>query len=106
MDEQIKATFDYAQESTKQLITLATGIIALMITFLTDFVKSVPPEAKPFALGSWLLYLISVFFGILTLNGLTGILTKPNPSIYKPGVRILALLQEGFFFCTCLAGQA
>ncbi len=92
-NDQNKAAFDYAQESTKQLITLSTGIIALMVTFLSDVIKAVPAEAKPFAQLSWLFYLISVIAGLGTLLALTGSLTQTNPSINGWNVRLPAIVQ-------------
>jgi hypothetical protein len=38
----IEKAFDFAQGATKQLITLATGVIALTITFLTDAIETAP----------------------------------------------------------------
>lgn len=37
---QVEKAFDFAQEVTKQLITLATGVIALTITFLTEVIAT------------------------------------------------------------------
>jgi hypothetical protein len=40
MDADIGKAFDFAQEVTKQLITLAIGIIALTVTFLVDVLEN------------------------------------------------------------------
>lgn len=93
MDDQIKKAFDFAQESTKQMLNLATGIIALTITFSKDFLRSVPAEAKLYALLSWGLFLISIFFGLWTLNALTGCLSKQNPSIHGKSITIPSMFQ-------------
>ncbi len=108
MDDRIKAAFDFAQESTKQFIALSSGIIALMITFQKDFIGgSVPAEAKLYLLGSWLLLLLSVFFGLWTLLALTGSLEpkggNAQPSIYGKNIAIPAVLQIlSFFVGLCL----
>ena len=75
MDEKIKKAFDFAQDSVKQLIALATGIITLSITFGKDFIGgSVNAVARPIALVSWGAFLISVFCGLWALLALTGTL--------------------------------
>jgi hypothetical protein len=93
MDDQTEKAFDFAQESTKQILTLATGIIALTITFSKDFLSSVPDGAKRYALWSWGLFLISILFALWTLNALTGSLSKKEPSIYSRNITIPSILQ-------------
>lgn len=97
MDEKIKTAFEFARDTTNQLITLATGIIAIEITFAHDFVKSVAPEARRYALFSWLAFLLSVFFGVWTLLALTGTLEPKQPtvaiSIRGRNIRIPSALQ-------------
>lgn len=98
MDDQTEKAFDFAQESTKQILTLSTGIIALTITFSNDFLISVPDEAKRYAMWSWGLFLISILFGLWTLNALTGSLSKKNLSlsIYDRNISFPSMLQ---IFC-------
>jgi uncharacterized membrane protein len=99
VDEKMKKAFDFAQETTKQLLTLATGIIALTITFLKDVVHEAPPGAAKYIEIAWFLYLVSVLFGMATLMGLTGSLVPKTgapvrePSIYAWAVRIPSSLQ-------------
>jgi len=81
MDEKTKQSFEFARDTTKQLLTLATGIIALMITFAKDFVQSVDETARLFALLSWGLYLLSVIGGLWTLLALTGTLEAKDDSV-------------------------
>ena len=81
MDENVKKAFDFAQDTTKQLITLATGIIALSITFAKDFLGHVSDAARGWALASWGAMLVSIFFGLWTLLALTGSLQPNDPSI-------------------------
>ena len=107
MDERLKKAFDFAQESTKQFITLATGIITLTITFSKDFIISVPPGARCFALASWLCFLASVFFGLWTLLALTGTLepgtvASTPPSIRGKNIAIPSALQILTFFAGLL----
>src|SRR5690242_1048270 len=49
--------FDFAQDVTKQLITLSTGVIALTITFLKDVATKAPSGALDFLHIAWVLFL-------------------------------------------------
>jgi hypothetical protein len=103
MDEQRKKAFDFAQETSKQLITLATAIIGLTITFAKDFVGSVHGFPRLLAVLSWALLLASVAFGLLTLMALTGSLEpaaggSTAPSIRGSNVTAPAIAQVLLFF--------
>lgn len=93
MDERQKKAFDFVSDYTKQLITLATGIITFMVTFLSDEVKSSGMASKSLLVLSWLLFTLSICFGIMRLMALTGNLdpvktgTAPNLTITSPNVR-------------------
>jgi hypothetical protein len=39
MDPGVEKAFEFAQDVTKQIISLSTAIVALTITFLTDVVR-------------------------------------------------------------------
>jgi hypothetical protein len=97
LDKRVEKAFDFAQEATKQLITLATGVIALTITFLTDVIERAPEGAVSFLHTAWVLYLVSIVFGILTLLTLTGNLERPGegpaPSIYRGNVVSCSICQ-------------
>jgi len=97
MDKSIEKAFDFAQESTKQLIALATGVIALTITFLTDVIKTAPAGSAGFLQAAWVLYLVSIVFGMLTMLMLTGNLERPgagkSPSIYRGNIVVCSIAQ-------------
>jgi ketosteroid isomerase-like protein len=78
LTERVKKAFDFAAETTKQLITLSTGIIALTITFTKDLLKSVSPFSKWLLIASWCIYLLSIMAGLATLMALTASL-EPKP---------------------------
>ena len=90
IDDGIKKAFDFASDTTKQLITLSSGIIAITVTFQKDVFRDVPSEAKILLYISWCLYLLSIVFGIGTMMALTGTLEKNSPNdkenlnIWKP----------------------
>ena len=102
MDERDKLAFEFARDTTTQLLTLATGVVALTITFAKDFVGGVSPCLKVLAVGCWVSFLISVLFGLLTLMALTGTLEpaggKHPVSIRGPNVTRPAGLQIAAFF--------
>jgi hypothetical protein len=94
-DDQRKSAFDYASEVSKQLITLATGIIAISITFSTDVIANTKDD-REVLIGAWIAYLISIIFGIWTLMALTGELqpsASSEPSIRGRNVTGPAILQ-------------
>jgi hypothetical protein len=89
--------FDFASEVVKQQLTLAVGIFALTLTFLKDVV----PDSTDTTLIelAWVGYVGSVFFGLLTLMALAGVLGSGTVSgIYTTSVRLFAGLQAVVFF--------
>ena len=98
-----KQSFEFARDVVKQVIGLSSAIPALMITFSKDFVSNLPQEVKYIAFWSWGFFLGSVFFGILTLMALTGVLAErveanSTAGILKLNVRIFAGVQIALFF--------
>jgi hypothetical protein len=79
--EQMQKAFDFAADLAKQLITLASGIIAVVITF---FEKSTSPGTSPVAVSTLkiplLIYLSSIVLGVGALMALTGVLAENKPS--------------------------
>jgi hypothetical protein len=97
VDEQTKAAFASASDTSKQLITLATGVLALEITFAKDVILKLDATAKYLVGASWILLLLSVTAGVWTLLALTGTLgqgtaLKPK-AISGSNIRIPAILQ-------------
>jgi predicted outer membrane lipoprotein len=99
MQERTKIAFDFAYRTTAQLITLATGIITLSITFLKDFLSKINVKRRTrtqvIVIFSWVLLLMSVCFGILTDLTLTGNMgnIKAAPDVYASNTRMVAILQ-------------
>jgi hypothetical protein len=109
MDERKKKAFDFAADITKQLITLATGVIGAIVTF-GDHGLSL----KAGGIVGWALsgYGFSAAAGALTLMALTGQLGSPamteeTCSTYAPQVRGLSAVQVlSFLFATGLLAYA
>jgi hypothetical protein len=66
--DRISSAFGYASEKTKQLITLATSILAITITFSKDVLGGVVAWAVIPLLVAWLMYLISIVAGVQLLG--------------------------------------
>jgi hypothetical protein len=106
----IKA-FDFCADTTKQLITLSTAIVALTITFMKDvFSGTVPEDAKYWLIRSWGVYLASVFFGLWTMYALTGMLARRQerkPKLFNRSITLPSLLQIfTFLLATAFIGMA
>jgi hypothetical protein len=105
MDNRAEKAFEFAQETTKQLLTLATAVIALTIAFIKDFAAGASLAAKTVMAVSWLFFLLSVVSGLLTLMALTGTLAATRapdldrePTITGTNVTRPARLQALSFF--------
>jgi hypothetical protein len=102
-----KAAFASASDTCKTLLTLTTGILALTISFMGNVAKGATPDELWILRASWLLFLVSAIFGVLTLQGFTGSLApmkKPKegeasvanvtPSIYQENIAKPAIKQN------------
>ena len=63
MDPRLQKTFDYAIDVTKQLLTLASAVLALTLTVA----KAAPNGTRGLMLAGWAAFLLSVTFGIVSL---------------------------------------
>jgi hypothetical protein len=116
LSERAKEAFTFASDVTKQLITLSTGVVALTITFSKDILGGVSDErikALFFAwevkethllAGAWLVYLLSIIFGIVTLMTLTGNLERSrSDSVYAGNIRLFSGVQIVLFLAATFA---
>jgi hypothetical protein len=98
LDPRVSRSFDVAQEVVKQLIALATAVVTVTITFLSDVLGSAPGGAKILLGAGWLVYLLSVLLGIATLMSMSGTLSRDTQaSIYGGNIRLTAGIQIGLF---------
>jgi len=92
-----KLFFDSAGDLAKQLITVATGILGLSITFLKDVVKDAAKNGLWLLRWCWIVYLASVVCGFWTLMAITGsiatLLKDPGSVPPTDNIRLPAGLQ-------------
>ncbi len=90
----IEKAFNFSSDLVKQLISLSTGTIVLVITFSTQVTSC----AHWFMIFALIFNGISVACGVWTLMALTGTLEKhENPSIYENNIRIPSTCQLVLF---------
>lgn len=70
-DLKLKA-FDIASEVNKQLLTLSTAIITLSFTLSKDIISEFGDNSKYFLLIVWVLSIVSIISGIMTLMTFAG----------------------------------
>ncbi len=116
MSEALQKAFDFAQATTTQVLTLSSAIVTITVTFLNGELKSYATATRTWLEAGWLLYLLSVLGGVVTLMALSGNLERPNkpteaakpPSIYRSNIRWPSAFQLVTFFlavgCTLVFG--
>jgi hypothetical protein len=82
MEENQKKAFDFAAETTKQLITISTAIITLTVAFSRDILGGAENSPKTLLVSTWTIFILSIICGVLTLMALTGTL---QPILKKNG---------------------
>lgn len=97
MTDEQKLSFDFARSVTLQLITVASGIIALGVTF---FEKIRPQGAtadwRTCLILSWVVLAVSVSAGFWSWLAQTGTLARPGQlglTIYRPNIILPAAVQ-------------
>ncbi len=84
-DDQRQKAFDYASDATKQLITLATAILGVSITFAKDIVGNTTAH-RPVLVAAWFVYVGSIVLGVVALLAMTGTL-EPKSGTATPSIR-------------------
>jgi protein-S-isoprenylcysteine O-methyltransferase Ste14 len=64
---------DVTQASITQVLTLATGVLALSLTFSGQFTKSVPPSQRWPLYASWACFSFTVLFSVWCFLAVTGV---------------------------------
>jgi hypothetical protein len=93
--------FDYAQDVTKQVLTLSTGVVTITIAFMKDISKNAPEDARIALFSAWGLFALSIAAGICTLLNLTGRVGKADDAastgINAGAVRLFSIAQLACF---------
>lgn len=94
-----KQSFDFASDSTKQLITIATGVVTATVLFSKDL----DSISRWLALAAWIVLTISVMSGVAALLNMSGNLNNAAdgeyraPSVTAYGIKFFSLVQIAFF---------
>jgi hypothetical protein len=91
----ITKSFELADELVKQLITISTAVIGLSVTFSKDMLGSPTHRTASVMWVSWVLFFVSICFGIATMMALAGEAHKVahgevSGGIYQPQVKAMA----------------
>jgi hypothetical protein len=102
LSNRMEKAYTFAQEIAKQLMTLATAVFALTLTF-ADKIEKKGATGREFLEWAWGLYLLAILLGIVVLMSLTGHLADPperedDETIYSSGLTLLAGAQILTFF--------
>lgn len=96
--------FDFAQDVTKQLLTLSTAVITITISFADNLAERAPCDARSVLFISWGLFALSIVLGVFTLLNLTGRVENAEDAqsegIYSGAVRAMSI---GQIICFLLA---
>ena len=71
LDDAQREGFTAARDTTKQLITLASSILTVTITFQRDIAPGGLPDRGTLLMAAWIGYTLSVGFGIIGLMAMT-----------------------------------
>lgn len=99
--------FDYAQDVTKQLLTLSTAVVTITVAFLKDIAKDAPDDARIALYIAWVLFALAIIAGVATLLNLTGHVGTADADTSKgidtKGIKIFAIAQVVLFVAAILA---
>lgn len=86
--------FKFAQDLVKQIITLATGVLTITLTFLEKVSgASGPKTAGGWLTAAWIVLIVSILAGLLALMGLTGALASDKTTIRTLTQTVPAMVQ-------------
>ena len=87
-----------ALELMKQIITLSSGVLAISATFIIN-VKSISPKYLILIAVSWIVLLISLFFGLETISTIVQGRLEKNDRIWSEGYgRVCGIISKYAFF--------
>jgi hypothetical protein len=93
--------FDYAQDVTKQLITLSTGVVTVTVAFVGTIAPDAPSSGRVALYIAWGLFGLTILAGVATLLNLTGRVGSADKDGSKGiddlGIRFFAIAQIALF---------
>jgi hypothetical protein len=96
-DPDATKSFDLAQDTTKQVLTLSTAVVTITVAVLKDLARDAPADARTLLAISWGLFVLSIFGGVCTLLNLAGrVPGGPAPrdaGINAPAIRCFSIMQ-------------
>lgn len=103
--EQVRLAHEFAANFSRDLVTLAAGVLAFSMTFAREFLGDRRRRVRLILACSWLLYLVSIGAGILVNMALTGSLmgsdavTEVADSVLLPGqIQVIAFVAATLIF--------
>lgn len=94
MDDQLQLAYSLVKDSTSQLITLATAVIGFSVTFIRENAG----RNKGFdnlLIISWIVYLLSIIFGIWALYALSGSLVPSGDMVAVKSIGLNVRIPSG-----------
>jgi len=97
LDPQVQKSFEFASDSIKQLIGLATGVTALTVTFSKDVLGTAAGSSHQTLIWAWIGYVISIVFGVWGQLALTAEIAVGDPDVFHSNVRVPVFAQIAAF---------
>jgi hypothetical protein len=88
MTRDLSQQFVLAQSAVSSVITLSSGILALSVTFSQKLATNASAAQKSLLQDSWLCFLLSILFGIISLCVLVGLVQGGKLSTREWELRI------------------
>jgi hypothetical protein len=97
-DDRATKPFEIAIDVSKTLLTLATAVITLTITFSKDILGSATPDQKHLIAVAWLFFFLSILGGVWLLYAANGSISSATPgSIYNSNTAVPMGVQQVCF---------
>ena len=93
LDDQFREAVSLAAEISKQLITLAIGILGVTVTVVARFARRISVWQLWLLIPAWFCYLAAIMFALWHLSALTGNLLARPLNMAVTSARVPALLQ-------------
>lgn len=90
--------FEIAIDVSKTLLTVATAVITLTITFSKDILGSATSDQKHLLAVAWLFFFLSILGGVWLLYAANGSISRTSPgSIYGSNTGVPMAVQQVCF---------